>query len=392
MTAIVKRKAEKPPAQAWAGMVLPGLGHILTGKLTTGFGLLLIMAIIAWAAVAGLPTLDQVIWPWPNGLVRPELELARPLSWHGVVSIFGLFIIAAAVWFTAFRHASPREQTEAEYNSNRAIFIRKFASHNTGMLGLFGVLVLIIFVVLAPMIAPFDPITTGAGEISAAPGSYIPPGRSGVSFTEPRWFLMGTDQFGRDVFSRVLFGGVISLTIGLISVSLAATIGTVLGATAAFFGGVVDRGIMWFVDLLLSLPRLVLLLAIAGMFRLTGTAGIYLIVVILGFTGWMGVCRIVRSQVLSLKQQEFIQAARALGFSSPRIVLRHLIPNALSPVIVYCSLAIGLSKLACRSSGSVCHSRFRPGATSSRTAKTPSLMNHGLPSSLACASLGPSCH
>ena len=143
------------------------------------------------------------------------------------------------------------------------------------------------------------------------------------------------------MFSRVLYGGVISMTIGLISVSIAATIGTVLGASAAFLGGTADRAIMWFVDLLLSLPRLVLLLAVAGMFRLKGSEGIYLVVVILGLTGWMGVCRIVRSQVLSLKQQEFIQAARALGFSSPRIVLRHLIPNALAPVIVYCSLAIG---------------------------------------------------
>lgn len=345
MTAIVKRKDAKPPAQAWVGLALPGLGHILTGKFTTGIGLILIVAILVWAAFSGFPVIDQVIWPWPNGLVREGLERARPLSLHGVVSLVGYFVIAGGAWFAAYRHANPREQTEEEYNSNQAIFLRKFTSHNTGMLGLFGVLILVIFVVLAPMIATFDPITTGAGNVSAAPGYYIPPARSGVEFTEGRWFLMGTDKFGRDVFSRVLFGGVISLTIGLISVSLAATIGTILGATAAFLGGFADRAIMWFVDLLLSLPRLVLLLAIAGMFRLTGTAGIYLIVVILGLTGWMGVCRIVRSQVLSLKQQEFIQAARALGYSSPRIVLRHLIPNALAPVIVYCSLAIGSTML-----------------------------------------------
>ena len=103
---------------------------------------------------------------------------------------------------------------------------------------------------------------------------------------------------------------------------------------------------MWFVDMLLSLPRLVLLLAIVGMFRVQGVKSIFLIVTILGLTGWMGVSRIVRSQVLSLKQQDFVQAARALGYSSQRIVFRHLVPNALAPVIVYCSLAIGGTMLA----------------------------------------------
>ena len=97
---------------------------------------------------------------------------------------------------------------------------------------------------------------------------------------------------------------------------------------------------MWFTDGVLSLPRLVLLLTVVGLFRITGVWGIFLIVTILGLTGWMGVARIVRSQVLSLKEQEFIQAAQALGLGNVRIVFRHLIPNALAPVIVYCSLAI----------------------------------------------------
>jgi len=114
---------------------------------------------------------------------------------------------------------------------------------------------------------------------------------------------------------------------------------------AAFGGGWIDRFLMWLVDMLLSLPRLVLLLAIAGMFRVTGPEGLFVMIVILGLTGWMGVSRIVRSQVLSLKEQDFIQAARALGLSSARIVFRHLIPNALAPVIVYCSLAIGTTMI-----------------------------------------------
>jgi peptide/nickel transport system permease protein len=102
---------------------------------------------------------------------------------------------------------------------------------------------------------------------------------------------------------------------------------------------------MFVTDVLLSLPRLVLLLTIVGLFRINGTHGIFLIVAILGLTAWMGIARIVRSEVLSLKQREFIQAARALGVSPTRILVRHLVPNAIAPVIVFCSLAIGATML-----------------------------------------------
>jgi peptide/nickel transport system permease protein len=103
---------------------------------------------------------------------------------------------------------------------------------------------------------------------------------------------------------------------------------------------------MFLVDALLSLPRLVLLLTIVGLFRTTGSTGLFVIVVVLGLTSWMGISRIVRSEVLSLREREFVQAARALGMSSPRILLRHLVPNAMGPVIVFCSLAIGSTMLA----------------------------------------------
>lgn len=130
------------------------------------------------------------------------------------------------------------------------------------------------------------------------------------------------------------------------AVGIAASLGTALGAAAGYFGGWIDRGLMFVVDLLLSLPRLVLLLAISGMFRLPGAQGIFLIVVILGLTGWMGVSRIVRSEVLSLRQRDFVQAARALGMSDARILFNHIVPNAMAPVIVNVSLAIGATMLA----------------------------------------------
>ena len=137
-----------------------------------------------------------------------------------------------------------------------------------------------------------------------------------------------------------------NLLIGFLAVGIAATIGTVVGATAGFIGGWVDRTLMWFVDLLLALPQLILLLAVVGIVDVGGVWRLVMIVAILGLTAWMGIGRIVRSTVLSLKEQDFVQAARALGYSQSRIVLRHLIPNAMAPVIVYCSLAIGSTMLA----------------------------------------------
>jgi peptide/nickel transport system permease protein len=136
------------------------------------------------------------------------------------------------------------------------------------------------------------------------------------------------------------------MSIGFVSVFIAATLGTTLGATAAFLGGLVDRAIMFVTDALISLPRLVLLITVVGLFRVKGPWAIYLMVVVLGFTAWMAIARIVRSEVLSLKQRDFVQSARALGYSSSRILFVHLIPNAMAPVIVYCSLAIGGTMLA----------------------------------------------
>jgi peptide/nickel transport system permease protein len=150
-------------------------------------------------------------------------------------------------------------------------------------------------------------------------------------------FLLGTDQYGRDIFSRLIYGSRISLSIGFLVVLISVSLGTVIGISSGYFGGWVDGILMRIVDVLIAFPALFLILIIIATFG----NSIYLIVITLSFTGWMGVARIVRGQVLSLKEQEFILAAKSLGLSSPRIIFRHLMPNTLTPVIVAATLRIG---------------------------------------------------
>lgn len=160
-------------------------------------------------------------------------------------------------------------------------------------------------------------------------------GRSNIAVT--RTFILGTDQYGRDILSRVIYGSKISLSIGFLVVLISVTLGTIIGVSSGYFGGWIDALMMRIVDILIAFPALFLILIIIATFG----NSIYLIVITLSFTGWMGVARIVRSQVLSLKEQEFILAAKSLGLSSMRIIFRHLAPNTLTPVIIAATLRIG---------------------------------------------------
>jgi len=162
-------------------------------------------------------------------------------------------------------------------------------------------------------------------------------GSSKPGYIVTKTFLLGTDQYGRDIFSRVLYGSRISLSIGFLVVLISVTLGTVIGVSSGYFGGWVDSILMRIVDVLIAFPALFLILIIIATFG----NSIYLIVITLSFTGWMGVARIVRGQVLSLKEQEFILAAKSLGLSSTRIIFRHVMPNTLTPVIVAATLRIG---------------------------------------------------
>jgi len=167
----------------------------------------------------------------------------------------------------------------------------------------------------APLISPYDPSAINSDSLLCSPS----------------WrHLMGTDSLGRDLFSRIVFGARISLSIGIIAVGISTFIGVLLGSISGFYGGRIDSVIMRFVDIMLCFPTYFLLLAIVAVLD----SSIFNIMVIIGLTSWMGSARLIRAEILSIKEREFIQAARAIGASSFRIIACHLIPNAIAPVVV----------------------------------------------------------
>jgi peptide/nickel transport system permease protein len=170
----------------------------------------------------------------------------------------------------------------------------------------------------------------------------------------PSWeHPMGTDDLGQDLLARVLYGGRISLAVGFAAMMVAIFVGVVVGAVAGMAGGRVDAALMWLTDLFLSLPQLPLLLLIIYLFRdsLTQVVGpelgvFILIVIIIGGFNWMQVARLVRAQFFSLREKEFVEAARALGASRLRLVVRHILPNAMGPVIVAATIDIAAAIIA----------------------------------------------
>ncbi len=184
------------------------------------------------------------------------------------------------------------------------------------------ILAMVLFAILAPIITRYDPTATDPGSILTAPS---------------REHIFGTDRLGRDIFSRIVYGARISLAIGFIAVGIASLIGVLIGAVAGYYGGQIDFFLMRFVDIMLCFPAIFLILAVISLLEPSITN----IMVIIGATGWMGIARLVRAQVLTLKERDFVSAAKVMGAKDGRIIVRHLIPNAIGPVLVSATLGIG---------------------------------------------------
>jgi ABC-type dipeptide/oligopeptide/nickel transport system permease subunit len=189
-------------------------------------------------------------------------------------------------------------------------------------LGLFFVSVVVVAAVFAPWLAPHNPIT---GDLKNA--YLVEPGSR---------FLLGTDTQGRDVLSRVLYGARLSLSVGVISQSVSVTLGVLLGLLAGYYGRWVDALVMRLADITLAFPTLLLLIAVAAAVE----PSLPVVFVVIGIVGWAGMARLVRSQVLVLRRAEFVLAAQALGARDRRVLLRHLLPNVRTQVIIAATLGI----------------------------------------------------
>lgn len=296
-----------------AGALLPGVPQLLTSAKSPARRAAGLIALGIWLGMLTVVT------------TRFGRLLAAPGgAWDERLALLTVVVSMSAVWIWSWRHRAAPDPSAEVGVSQWVLASRTFARNRTAVAGLGIVVAIYLIALLAPLITPHDPYQRY---------DLLSEGLIGISAKFP----MGTDYMARDVLSRVLYGARISLSIGFIAVGISVTLGTLLGAVAGYFGGWVDGLIMRGVDMFISFPRLILVITAIALLD----ASIFLIVAILGLTLWPSTARIVRGEVLSLREREFVQAAEALGYSRRRILLRHLVPNALAPVIVAATLGIG---------------------------------------------------
>jgi len=200
--------------------------------------------------------------------------------------------------------------------------LKRIRKHNLAMAGLVILIPMFVCAIFAPYISIHNPVKPDLKNVLSPP-----------SLSHP----FGTDTLGRDVFARVIYGSRISLLVGFVSVGIAVIIGIILGAISGYYGGIVDEIIMRFVDLMMCFPAFFLILAVIALLE----PSIWNIMIVIGVTGWMGIARLVRAEILSIKNKEYVMSAKAMGFSEFRIIFKHVLPNALSPIYVIATLGIG---------------------------------------------------
>ncbi len=234
-----------------------------------------------------------------------------------LIIMIGAVLLYVAAVFPALLRREPDRRRLAAWKG-------RFRTNRLAVVGLWFFLAALVLSLLSPIIAPYDP----AAQHDPALNRYQAP-----SLQHP----MGTDKFGRDLFSRVLYGSRVSLTVSVAAVVFASFLGLFFGAFSGYFGGWVDDVAMRVVDGLLAFPRLLLILTLLAFFA----HALWVVVALLAATGWMGIARLVRAEVLSLKKRDFVQAAHASGAGRLRVVLKHLLPNTAGLVVVAATLRVG---------------------------------------------------
>lgn len=216
---------------------------------------------------------------------------------------------------TAVAKSPPPAGTPQEMPEQKNAVLKRFLRHRLAVIGIVMLTFLVLMAIFAPQIAPHDP-------------NYIDPISMDDSPSKEHW--LGLDQVGRDVLSRVIHASRISLSVGVVAVSIYVTIGAVLGSLAGYYGGVMDIALTRLADMVLSFPQIMLILVIVSVVG----PSIWNIMVVLGLLGWPPIFRIVRGQFLSLREQDFVQAGMAMGATDFRLIFRHVLPNAMGPVLV----------------------------------------------------------
>ncbi len=219
-------------------------------------------------------------------------------------------------------------QGPAAHDSYWAMAWRRLRRHRVAMVGLAIIAGIILLAIFAPLVSPADPLTIDYAHPAA------PPGVGG--------HLLGTDAVGRDLVARLIYGTRISLQVGVVAVGIAASLGTTVGLVAGYRGGIVDNLLMRTVDVFLAFPVIVLAIAIIAVLG----PDLVNVMIAIGLVAWTTYARVVRGQVLVLREQDFVQAARAAGMSDARIIVRHILPNAVAPIIVLATVGMATAIIA----------------------------------------------
>lgn len=226
----------------------------------------------------------------------------------------------------AIEPTTPAPDDARSLSLNRLI-ARRYLRHKLAVIGTAILIVIALSAILAPLLTPYDPSQPDLFNILQPPSAAHP---------------LGTDELGRDVLARLLYGGRVSLTVGVLAALISTAIGVAVGAAAGYHGGWVDNALMRLIDILLAFPSIFLLLILFSLIR----PSLGMVIVFLGLFGWLYLARVIRGEFLALREREFVEASRALGADGGRLIGRHLLPNVMGSIIVATTLEVAYSMLA----------------------------------------------